>query len=79
MLQDKNFDFGIVGTCLLQKLDEYSFSVYLAHTTCLRIFATLRGMFGLHPILVGGFSLISTVVLTWALHNLVEIPFGKKE
>lgn len=26
-----------------------------------------------------GFSLASTVVLTWVLHNIIEIPFGKKE
>ena len=71
------YSFGKFGNAFIQKFDEYSFSIYLAHTTCLEFFALLRDRLGLNIVVVAGLSAISTIFLTIVLHNLVEKNFLK--
>lgn len=76
-IQSKTFDFKRIGNFVIRKFDEYSFSIYLAHTTCLEFFATLRDMYGINTLIVAVLSFISSILLTIVLHNLVEKPFER--
>lgn len=76
-VQDQTFDFGKGLNKIIHIFDEYSFSIYLAHTTALEIFSTLRDMFGLNTAIVAGASVVLTLVLVIVLHNFVEVPFSK--
>lgn len=78
-IQSRTFTFkGILGD-LITTFDKCSYDIYLAHTTCLNLFATLRDMYNLNTGVVAVGSALSTVVLTVALYMIVERPFGKKK
>lgn len=52
---------------------------YLAHTTCLEVFSTLRDIYGVSNIVVAGLSLLSSILLSVCLHFFIEKPFAKRK
>lgn len=78
-MQSKTFEFkGFYGG-LVATLDSYSYDIYLAHTTCLNLFATLRDIYNLNIGVVAVGSALSTVALSMVLYNFIERPFRKKK
>lgn len=77
-VQSKYFVFKDFFGVVLIALDNYSYDIYLAHTTCLNLFAKLRYIYNLNTgtIVIG--SVLSTIVLTLFLHNIIDIRFWKK-
>jgi peptidoglycan/LPS O-acetylase OafA/YrhL len=61
----------------LKTLDEYSFSIYLGHTTMIEFMSVLRDLYHLSSPVVGVCSVIGTIMLIWVLHNLVEKPSAR--
>lgn len=73
------FKFNASDRCVrfIRTLDEYSFSIYLGHTTIIEFIAALRDIYHLNTAVVGLCSVIGTIVLVWGLHNFVEKPTAK--
>lgn len=74
MMQNRTYDMGYVCNAVARKLDSYSYSIYLSHTSCLEIFSFLRDTYDLNMIIIAIGSVSSTIVLSFFLHNLIEKP-----
>lgn len=55
-------------------LDEYSFSIYLGHTTIIELMGIIRDIYHLNMFIVGVGSIGGSILLVWSLHNLIERP-----
>ncbi len=76
-LSDYKPVLGKVASWIVGIIDEYSFSIYLGHTTVLNVVSYIRDTHGLSTLYVIGLSGIGTVVLVVFLHNFVERPVAK--
>lgn len=59
---------------VLKKLDEYSFAIYLGHTTIIEFMSVVRDMYHLNTIMVALCSVVGTFLFILILHKYVERP-----
>lgn len=63
---------------IIAKLDEYSYSIYLGHTTVMFIFSRLQERIGFSNTALGLFDFIGCIVFVPLLHLIVEKSLGSK-
>lgn len=78
-MHTKVFSFKNKVGMIISVLDKSSYVIYLSHTTCLKLCATLRDMYNLNVIVVAVLSVVFTVVLTVLLFRFVEKPINKQK
>ena len=61
---------------LVMLIDEYSYSIYLGHTTVMFTFSRLRDVIGYSKITLMILDLVGSIIFIWFLHNVVENKFG---
>lgn len=76
-VMDKKFSFGEKTTKLLAKMDEYSFSVYLGHTTVMFIMSRIQENMGFSNVILAVLDLILCIIFIPLLHELIEKPCAK--
>lgn len=62
---------------VLHIIDEYSYSIYLGHTTVMFIFSRLQEKIGYSNLVLAGIDLIGCIIFIPILHNVIEKPMAK--
>lgn len=70
------FPIPILNTAI-NVIDQYSFSIYLGHTTVMFIFSRLQELMCFSNVLLAGLDLAGSVTLIILLHCLIEKPSQK--
>lgn len=72
------FNCGKKLTKLLQFLDEYSFSIYLGHTTVMFILSRIQEQLGFGNAMLAIFDLVGCFIFIPILHKMVEKPVSRR-
>ena len=68
-----NIESGVIKQ-IFHIIGEYSYSIYLGHTTVMFIFSRLQERIGYSNLVLGALDIIGCVIFIPILHNLIEKP-----
>ncbi len=75
-LSEIDIKSGSLCSKIIMLIDEYSYSIYLGHTTVMFTFSRLRNVIGYSNITLMILDFVGSVIFIWFLHNVVENKVG---